>query len=64
MECTSLYIDYNNKNFEAVLRNTSKSMLKWLQQIPDAKGTLQYIIILRSIVDSYLDETIAPVSHL
>lgn len=58
-------IDHKDKqNFEAVLRITSKSVLKLLQQIPDAKGTLQYLSILRSIVDIYLDETITPLSRI
>ena len=58
-------IDHKDKqNFEAVMRITGKPVLKLLQQIPDAKGTLQYLNILRSIVDSYLDESITPLSRI
>ena len=58
-------IDHKDKqNFEAVMHITSKSVLKLLQQIPDAKGTLQYLSVLRSIVDSYLDESITPLSRI
>jgi len=57
--------DIDNKdkqNFEAVMRITSSSVLAMLQQIPDAKGTHQYLTILCCVVDSYLDETISPLS--
>ena len=54
-------IDHKDKqNFEAVMRITSSSVLTLLKQIPDAKGTHIYLTVLRCIVDSYLDETIAP----
>ena len=49
----------DKQNFEAVMRITSSSVLMLLKQIPDAKGTHLYLTVLRCIVDSYLDETIA-----
>ena len=58
-------IDHKDKqNFEAVMRITGKLVLKLLQQIPDAKETLQYLSVLRFIVDSYLDESITPLSRI
>ena len=58
-------IDHKDKqNFEAVMRITGKLVLKLLQQIPDAKGTLQYLSVLRFIVDSYLDESITTLSRI
>ena len=53
--------DINHKdkqNFEAVMRITNPSVLKILQQIPDAKGTIEFLRVLRCAIDSFLDETI------
>ena len=58
-------IDHKDKqNFEAVMHITGKSVLKLLRQIPDAKGTLQYLNVLRFIIDSYLDESITSLSRI
>ena len=58
-------IDHKDKqNFEAVMRITGKLVLKLLQQIPDAKGTVQYLSVLSFIVDSYLDESITTLSRI
>ena len=51
--------DINHKdkqNFEAVMRITHPTFIKVLQQIPDAQGTIEFLHVLRCIVDSYLDE--------
>ena len=58
-------IDHKDKqNFETVMCITGKLALKLLQQIPDAKGTLQYLSVLSFIVDSYLDESITTLSRI
>ena len=58
-------IDHKDKqNFEAVMRITGKLVLKLLQQIRDAKATLQYLSVLSFIVDSYLDESITTLSRI
>lgn len=59
--------DINHKdkqNFEAVMRITNPSVLKILQQMPDAKGTIEFLRILRCIVDSFLDEAITPLERI
>ena len=49
-------INYKDKqNYEAVLRMTSDSTSNLLRQIPDAKGTVAYLEMVKSINDSYLD---------
>ena len=59
-------IDHKDKqNFEAMMRITGKLVLKLLQQITDAKGTLQYLLsVLSFIVDSYLDKSITTLSRI
>ena len=37
---------------EAVMQITNNSVLTLLQKISDAKGTCQYLIVLRCVVDS------------
>ena len=59
--------DINHKdkqNFEAVMRITHPTFLRVLQQIPDAQGTIEFIRVLRCVVDSYLDEKITPLQHI
>ena len=59
--------DINHKdkqNFEAVMRITNPSFLKVLQQIPDSQGTVEFLQVLRFVVDSYLDEQITPLERI
>ena len=42
------------------MRITHPTFLRVLQQIPDAQGTIEFIRVLRCVVDSYLDEKITP----
>ena len=59
--------DINHKdkqNFEAVMRITNPSFLKVLQQIPDSQGTVEFLQVLRCVVDSYLDEQITPLERI
>ena len=53
-------IDCKDKqNYEAVLRISSPTALKILKQIPDGRGTLQYLYILRSFIDGFLDRQLS-----
>lgn len=59
--------DINHKdkqNYEAVLRLTSESVFKSLDQIPDAKGTVAYLRVLRCVIDSYLDKSLSPLARI
>ena len=38
------------------MRITNPSFLKVLQQIPDSQGTVEFLQVLRCVVDSYLGE--------
>ena len=52
-------IDCKDKNYEAVLRISSPTALEILKQLQDGRGTLQYLYILRSFVDGFLDRQIS-----
>ena len=59
--------DINHKdrqNFDAVLHLTSDDVLDLLSQIPDAKGTLAYLKVIRYAVDSYLDKSLDSTTRL
>ena len=59
--------DINHKdkqNYEAVLRMTSESVFILLNQIPDAKGTVAYLQVLRCIIDSFLDKSLQPLARI
>ena len=59
--------DINHKdkqNYEAVLRMTSESVFRLLNQIPDAKGTVAYLQVLRCVIDSYLDKSLLPLARI
>lgn len=46
------------------MRITHPSLLHLLQQMPNAKGTVEFLNVLRCVVDSYLDETITPLTRI
>ena len=46
----------DRQNFEAVTRIANSSVLALLEQIPDAKGTHQYLCILKNLIDAFLDK--------
>ena len=51
--------DLNHKdkqNFDAVLRITDKSVMTLLNRIPDAKATSAFLILIRCVIDSFLDK--------
>ena len=53
-------IDCKDKqNYEAVLRISSPTAMNILTQLPDGRGTLQYLCILRSFVDGFLDRQLS-----
>ena len=50
--------DINHKdkqNYEAVLRMTSDSVMKLLTDVPDVKGTIEYLKIMKLITDSFFE---------
>ena len=48
----------DRQNYEAVLHITSPSVFSILEKIPDAKGTIQYLRILRYFIDGFLDKSL------
>ena len=53
-------IDCKDKqNYEAVLRISSPTALNLLKQLPDGRGTLQYLRVLRSFIDGFLDKQLS-----
>ena len=53
--------DVNHKdkqNYEAVTRMISNSVMEILMSIPDAKGTVVYLKIMKSITDTFLDKSL------
>ena len=59
--------DINHKdrqNFDAVLHLTSESVLKLLSEIPSAKGTKAYLLVIKSVTDSFIDKSLDPISRL
>ena len=56
-------IDYKDKqNYNAVLNIIRASHL--LQNIPDAKATMQFVYIIQCVVDSYLDKKLDPMERI
>ena len=59
--------DVNHKdkqNFDAVLHITSDSVLRLLSQVPDAKGTLAYLTVVKNILDSFLDKSLSVTTRI
>ena len=53
--------DINHKdkqNYDAVLRMTSDSVMELLTYVPDAKGTMVYLRIMKLITDSFLNKNL------
>jgi len=48
----------DKQNYEAVLRMTSDSVMGILMSIPDAKGTVVYLKLMKSITDAFLDKSL------
>ena len=52
-------IDHKDRqNYEAVLRITSTSVMGLLTHIPDAKGTVVYLKLMKAVTDSFLDKSL------
>jgi len=59
--------DLNHKdkqNFDAVTRITSLSVLGLLDKLPDAKGTLKYLQLLKNFMDAFLDKSLTPLERI
>jgi len=52
----------NRQNFEAVTHLASTSVLSLLEQIPDAKGALTYI--LKNFIDAFLNKQFSPLQRI
>ena len=58
-------LDHKDKqNFDSVTRITSPSVFEMLEKVPDAKGTLKYLQLLRCFIDAFLDKHLSPVERL
>ena len=54
----------DRQNFDAVTHITNPSVIALLEQIPDAKGTHQYLGILKNFIDAFLDEQLSPLQRI
>lgn len=54
----------DRQNFEAVSRIISPNVLGLLDTLPNAKGTKLYLQVVKSIVDSFLDKQLEPLSRI
>lgn len=54
----------DRQNFEAVLRITSENVMNLLDEFPDAKGTKAYLQVMKSIIGSYLNKDLDPISRI
>lgn len=54
--------DVNHKDRQNVLHLISDSVIGLLSQIPDAKGTLSYLKVIKCVVDSYQDKSLDPLA--
>ena len=54
----------DKQNFDAVIRITSPSVLSLLEKIPDAKGTLMYLKLLKNLWMPFLDKSLAPLERI
>jgi len=54
----------DRQNFEAVTHLCSSSVLSLLEQIPDAKGTHQYLYIIKNFIDAFLNKQISPLQRI
>lgn len=54
----------DRQNFEAVLRITSDNVISLLDEIPDSKGTKYYLQMMKSILESYLNKQLDPITRI
>ena len=58
-------LDHKDKqNFDAVMHITSKSVIELLQRFPDAKGTMIFLVLVRCVIDSFLDKQLDMYSRI
>ena len=48
----------DKQNFEAVLRITNDSVMQLLTNMPDAKGTMMYLRVMKLITESFLNKNL------
>ena len=49
----------DKQNYEASLRISSPTALNLLKQLPDGRGTLQYLCVMRSFIDGFFDRQLS-----
>lgn len=54
----------DRQNFDAVTHITNPSVITLLEQVPDAKGTHQYLVILKNFIDAFLDKQLSPLQRI
>ena len=54
----------DRQNFEAVLRIASPNVMTLLDEYPDTKATKYYLQVIKSILDSYLNRDLDPISSI
>lgn len=54
----------DRQNFEAVLRITNPNVMALLDEYPDTKATKYYLQVIKSILDSYLNKDLDPISRI
>ena len=54
----------DRQNYDAVVRIVNQSTIQLLKQITDALGTMYYLQVLKTTVDSYLDRKLHPLEGI
>ena len=54
----------DKQNFDTVTRITSPSMLGLLEKVPDGKGILKYLELMKNFVDAVLDKGLSPLERI
>ena len=54
----------DRQNFDVVVRVTSQNVITLLDEIPDSKGTKYYLQVTKSIVESFLNKELDPITHI
>ena len=54
----------DRQNFDSAVRISSPNVLALLDELVDAKGTKYYLLIIKSVIDSYLSKELDPLSRI
>ena len=58
-------LDHQDKqNFEAVSRLTSINVISLLDEFPDTLGTKYYLLVIKNIVNSFLNKDLSPLQRI